>query len=1202
MKFTSYIYIIICFCILNLLSHESKAQNNIYKQNNIDSAAINNRVKQEFIKRDSILNSMKLKRIADSVFREQAKRQLQNFRDSLVNARNAKRIADSMARVFAKQKLINDKRKADSLAFVTKNRIDDSIANARMKANKIIQEQRRINDSIAYEKKRISDSTFLARKNYTDSLNEARMTQRIAREQLEKYRNSKAYKDSVNTARIEKQESIKEGRIRVMDSIKTARQNFNDSIRTVKQTINDSIKTVQNNINEKLKSIREKIADSISTVRTKRKDSLDLVRSKNEKKSTEIAKEKTKEKQDKALSIKVHDAKTKEWTNEKLLKKKWSLHRRIYQNTVTRYNYFYNARIKYNESLSDLKKKNKDDYSKNIHIEPYDFEKDGNSVASNMDSVIKKSSFSTQIHDPRSKWFDNLYFLMGKAYFVKNDYDGAIATFQFIANEYKNNPSKKTNKVKKQNNKEAGVSIATIEKNKGLLNKLKHKPIRNRALIWLAKSYMMAEQYSEAITLINTLEKDKNFPKKSKPELLLTKSAILLKQDNTDEAINALITVNKLKFNIAEKSRSEYLLAQLLSKKGDYKSSNEHFKKSINRKTSDEMTFFAKMSIAKNAAKSGDDMRFAINQLEKIIKDSKYEKYKSQALNTLALIQAKENPTKAISILKESIGNKDNEDDFLKAVAFSELGSLYYNASDYKLSKMAYDSASSLGSNPPLENIYEVNTRKDVLSYVVNNIDIIHLQDSLLNLSKLSDKEKRAIAKKEFEKEKKKKAEEAKNEIQVIALQPVNNSQSNWYFYNNTLIQKGSTEFKEKWGTRKLEDNWRRSNSSSSIGNNIAQNSNDSVKNNEIEVDNSNDMNAFLKSIPTTPAQKDKAINLIIDAYYNLGLIYFSQLEDYKNSSKTFDTLLSKYATTEYKKQVYYGQILNYSKLNNMLEVDRYKKLLNAEFPTSELNTLVNNAKYSEEKELKNKQLATEYDSTYQHYKEAKYQDAINEVNIAKQIKHPLLAKYKLVEAMSFAGLKKIDSCKMILQNVISTYPNSNEQKRAQEILNYITSTDTSNHDVTLIKVIDNQYTNNAADSLEASDAFKELRFSEGKANFIYNPNSDHHVMIFIKNVDGKIMSLKSGISDYNLLKYDAQDYNTTLNMLTAQQAFITIQKFSNAVFAKQYLNNMLQEKLLFSQYKSNDYSTAVISQQNYLELLKTRDLLGYLKFYKKSY
>ena len=877
MKFTSYIYLFVFIGILNLLSLESKAQNNLYNQNRIDSAAINNRVKQEFIKRDSILFAMKQKRIADSINREQAKRQLQNFRDSLTNARNAKRIADSMARLSAKQKLIDDKRKADSMLVANKNRIADSFANARLKAEKLIQDQRRTTDSIAFERKRISDSSFFARKKYTDSLTKARITQRKAREDLEKYRNSKRYKDSINTAKLVKQATIKENRIRVTDSIKTARQNFNDSVKIVKQAINDSIKTVQKNINDYLKSIRESIADSISTARKMKKDSLDLIRSKREKKNAEIAKEKTKEKQDRALTIKVHDAKTKEWTNEKLLKKKWSLHRRIYQNTVTRYNYFYNARIKYNESLIELKNKNKDDYSKNIHIEPYNFEKDGNSVAANMDSVIKKSSFSTQIHDPRSKWFDNLYFLMGKAYYVKNDYDGAIGTFQFIANEYKNTPTKKSKPVKKQKNKEAGVSIATIENNKGLLNKLKHKPIRNKALIWLAKSYMMAEQYSEAITLINTLEKDKNFPKRCKPELLLTKTTILLKQDNAEEAINSLIAANKLKFNLAEKARSEYLLAQLLSNKKDYKSSNEHFKKSINKKTTDEMRFFAKMSIAKNAAKSGDDMRFAINQLEKIIKDSKFEKYKSQALNTLALIQAKENPTKAISILKESIGNKDNEDNFLKAIAFAELGSLYYNSSQYKLSKIAYDSASFLGSNPPLENIYEVNTRKDVLSFVVANFDIIHLQDSLLNLSKLSDKEKVAIAKKSIEKEKKKKADETKNESQVIALQPVNNAQSNWYFYNNTLIQKGSNEFKDKWGTRKLEDNWRRSNSSSSSGINLAQNSIESTDN-ENQENNINDINAFLNTIPTTPAQKDKAMNMIMEAYYNLGLIYFSQL------------------------------------------------------------------------------------------------------------------------------------------------------------------------------------------------------------------------------------------------------------------------------------------------------------------------------------
>jgi hypothetical protein len=46
----------------------------------------------------------------------------------------------------------------------------------------------------------------------------------------------------------------------------------------------------------------------------------------------------------------------------------------------------------------------------------------------------------------------------------------------------------------------------------------------------------------------------------------------------------------------------------------------------------------------------------------------------------------------------------------------------------------------------------------------------------------------------------------------------------------------------------------------------------------------------------------------------------------------------------------------------------------------------------------------------------------------------------------------------------------------------------------------------------------------------------------------------------------------------------------------------MIEEKLLFGQFKTNEYTTAVLSQQNFIELLKTRDILGYLKFYKKSY
>lgn len=43
------------------------------------------------------------------------------------------------------------------------------------------------------------------------------------------------------------------------------------------------------------------------------------------------------------------------------------------------------------------------------------------------------------------------------------------------------------------------------------------------------------------------------------------------------------------------------------------------------------------------------------------------------------------------------------------------------------------------------------------------------------------------------------------------------------------------------------------------------------------------------------------------------------------------------------------------------------------------------------------------------------------------------------------------------------------------------------------------------------------------------------------------------------------QEYTTALNLLTAQQGIITIQKFSNSIFAKKYLNELANEKLIYT-------------------------------------
>ncbi len=54
----------------------------------------------------------------------------------------------------------------------------------------------------------------------------------------------------------------------------------------------------------------------------------------------------------------------------------------------------------------------------------------------NLDSVIDKINSAILLHDLRNSWNDNLYMLMGRAYFYKNNLDSAHILFQFVNYAY----------------------------------------------------------------------------------------------------------------------------------------------------------------------------------------------------------------------------------------------------------------------------------------------------------------------------------------------------------------------------------------------------------------------------------------------------------------------------------------------------------------------------------------------------------------------------------------------------------------------------------------------------------------------------------------------------------------------------------------------------------------------------------------------
>ena len=117
--------------------------------------------------------------------------------------------------------------------------------------------------------------------------------------------------------------------------------------------------------------------------------------------------------------------------SEKMAEKKFTPWRHFVQNTFTHYNYYYNANNKIRIVIERAKVSQKDDYNKLLSFYPYSLE---NTVGqkTELDSVLLKTTAGILLHDLRNDWIDNLYLLMGKAFFLRKDFDSAAATFQFI--------------------------------------------------------------------------------------------------------------------------------------------------------------------------------------------------------------------------------------------------------------------------------------------------------------------------------------------------------------------------------------------------------------------------------------------------------------------------------------------------------------------------------------------------------------------------------------------------------------------------------------------------------------------------------------------------------------------------------------------------------------------------------------------------
>ncbi len=119
--------------------------------------------------------------------------------------------------------------------------------------------------------------------------------------------------------------------------------------------------------------------------------------------------------------------------------------KKFYHSFTNKYNYWFNADELFDLTTAKLEEQHKDNFSKILDMYPY-AAADPSSVRTDLDNIIQKSAKGISLHRPGT-WTDDNYGLMGKAQFLKRDYETAEATYKFIREQQ--DPTRSKSKAKK---------------------------------------------------------------------------------------------------------------------------------------------------------------------------------------------------------------------------------------------------------------------------------------------------------------------------------------------------------------------------------------------------------------------------------------------------------------------------------------------------------------------------------------------------------------------------------------------------------------------------------------------------------------------------------------------------------------------------------------------------------------------------------
>ncbi|MEQ9188596.1 MAG: hypothetical protein RLP15_12745 [Cryomorphaceae bacterium] len=839
---------------------------------------------------------------------------------------------------------------------------------------------------------------------------------------------------------------------------------------------------------------------------------------------------------------------------------------RSYHNVTARYNGLFNGRLALQDAHKAMAEAYQEDYSAQLPIFISKKDEVAQGAYPQLDRAIQKTSMVVERHSmdisgkEYCKWIDDTWVVMGEAQFLKREYTLSKQIFDFTKRKY---PSQETKQL---------------------------------SYMWLGRIYMEEEQYERAGDQFRKVSLEDGMPEKHMGLFHAIKAEYYLRQNRIDKTIEELEKSVYYTRKRDEKTRRMFILAQLYDRIGDGTKSSDLFAEVIRRNPEYEMTFYAKINRALAYDVSAGNTDEIKGILANMIKDDKNKEYLDQIYYAMAELELKEgNEEKGVEYLhlatRKSVRNGN-----AKGLAYYRLAEIFFEKPKYEVAQTYYNSTVAFlnSEHPDYEMIL---ARANSLTQMMRDIEIVATEDSLQAFAQLSEKEQNQLIEQRIEQViKREDDEKRKKALEEMQSQQSKFDQGNqfnrnmksgdWYFYNPGAIGFGVSEFKKIWGgNRKNEDDWRRADKTSSAPLLIAEDGGVLEEDTIEGADDPKNPNYYWKSVPDSDEKIARSHAMIVEALYDLALVYKEQMKDLPPAAETFEELLSRYDTSKYHITSHYQLYLMYQEMGNMSKSDFHKEQILSKYPTSEYAKVILNPEYAANAEESIEVVSEAYQKAYIYFDQGFYRQSYALVSEALEAypNSALEPQLKFLEALCLGYIDSETRMLNELRSINKKYGASEVGKEAADIIAYFENG----------RKIESAL-------VEVEEKEDEAAVERALGKYAYDIGASHNfILVIADTMEAGAAQVK--VSDFNRKYFSTKGFKTSSIPMKDGRTMIIVSNVGYASKAMDYYGTFTGSTDVRSLISESTFPF-VISYDNYAAFYKDQNTEAYHQFFTANY